>query len=642
VCADRGEVAPRDGSGQATVEGKLSDGPRGALRELGESGPALLFLEARFNPQAGGNREERGSAAGGERRGRVVERLARGAEPSRTRADRAGEVLAEQDGGRVPFDGHECAAPVFLRGAGEGAQGMERAGRGAAQRDRREHLRGESAREMEGETAGDPVEPAGDRRDRVVGDRDREDVARERTAGFERQGLGRAALAREAAGRFEIPGEHGRELSSGAGPGARESAAGAPRPGENEREVRELVRHGGQSKGSPQLSALSFQLTAVLTEVPPAVTLNLALSAQECQSKGDMSSLDIRSRAILKEIIRVHVDTGQPVSSRTLFKSHRFDLSPASIRNIMADLTDGGYLAQPHTSAGRVPTDRAYRLYIDELMRNRRVGEGVRERVDSDLALAGPEVAGLFQAACRLLSRLSGEVGFVVAPDALHTVVKSLRFLSVAPGKVLVVQVNEPDVVLSRVLEIDGDYTPRELEQISERITREYAGKTLHEVRRRLLAEMAEEKAAADRMLRRALELAGRALDQKDGEERVFFEGASKLLDKPEFSDVDSLKRIFRAFDEKARLLDLVTRYLDSKETCVVLGSENSLVSDPRLSAVLTSYGSGETLTGMLGVIGPARREYPRVIPVVELLGRALTERLESREGRARREPVDG
>ncbi|HLN79971.1 MAG TPA: HrcA family transcriptional regulator, partial [Thermoanaerobaculia bacterium] len=107
--------------------------------------------------------------------------------------------------------------------------------------------------------------------------------------------------------------------------------------------------------------------------------------------------------------------------------------------------------------------------------------------------------------------------------------------------------------------------------------------------------------------------------------------------DKPEFSDVESLKRIFRAFDEKARLLDLVTRYLDSKETCVVLGSEASLASDPRLSAVLTSFGAGETLTGMLGVIGPARREYPRVIPVVELLGRALTDRLESRDSRARR-----
>jgi heat-inducible transcriptional repressor len=350
-----------------------------------------------------------------------------------------------------------------------------------------------------------------------------------------------------------------------------------------------------------------------------------------------MSNLDTRSRLILKEIIRVHVDTGRPVSSRTLFKSHRFHLSPASIRNIMADLTDGGYLAQPHTSAGRVPTDRAYRLYIDELVRHRRINDGVRERVDSDLASAGSGVPGLFQTASRLLSRLSGEVGFVVAPDALHTVLKSLRFLAVAPGKVLVVQVNEPDVVLSRVIETVGDYTVRELEAASERFTREYTGLTLHEVRARLVADMAEEKAACDRMLGRALELGRLALDRGEADERFFVEGAAKLLDKPEFSDVESVKRIFRDFDEKARLLDLVTRYLDAKETCVVLGSEVSLTSDPRLSAVLTSFGTGETLTGMLGVIGPARREYPRVIPVVELLGRALTERLESRESRTRR-----
>lgn len=355
-----------------------------------------------------------------------------------------------------------------------------------------------------------------------------------------------------------------------------------------------------------------------------------------------MTTLDTRSRAILKEIIRVHVDTGKPVSSRTLFKSRRFDLSPASIRNIMADLTDGGYLAQPHTSAGRVPTDRAYRLYIDELVRHRRIHEGVREKVDLDLASAGPEVTGLFQTASRILSRLSGEVGFVVAPDALHTVLKSLRFLSVAPGKVLVVQVNEPDVVLSRVIETAGDFSHRELEAASERLTREYSGRTLHEVRSRLIEEMAEEKAQCDRMFARALDLARMALDPKDGDERVYVEGASKLLDKPEFSDVQSLKRMFRAFDEKARLLDLVTRYLDAKETCVVLGSEAALGSDPRLSAVLTSYGSGETLTGMLGVIGPARREYPRVIPVVELLGRALTERLEHRDTRARKDPSRG
>jgi heat-inducible transcriptional repressor len=347
------------------------------------------------------------------------------------------------------------------------------------------------------------------------------------------------------------------------------------------------------------------------------------------------SALDNRSRAILKEIIRVHVDTGRPVSSRTLFKSRRFDLSPASIRNIMADLTDAGFLAQPHTSAGRVPTDRAYRLYIDELMRQRKVAHEIREQVDSDLALAGAEVTEIFQAASRILSRLSGEVGFVVAPDALHTVVKSLRFLSVAPRKILIVQVNEPDVVLSHVVETGVEYGRAELESISEFLTREFCGRSLHEVRRRLLATLAEEKAACDRMLARTLALGSQALEG-EGSQRVFFEGTARLLEMPEFSDLESVRSVFKTFDEKARLLSLVTRYLDSKGACVVLGSETSL--DPRLSAVLTSYGTGETLTGMLGVIGPARREYPRVIPVVELLGRALSDRLEGREGREKEE----
>ncbi|HEY6147253.1 MAG TPA: heat-inducible transcriptional repressor HrcA [Thermoanaerobaculia bacterium] len=349
-------------------------------------------------------------------------------------------------------------------------------------------------------------------------------------------------------------------------------------------------------------------------------------------------ALDNRSRTILKEIIRVHVDTGKPVSSRALFKSSRFALSPASIRNIMADLTDAGFLAQPHTSAGRIPTDQAYRLYIDELMRNRRVAEDVREQVDSDLASAGSDVTRLFQAASRLLSRLSGEVGFVVAPDALHTVVRSIRFLAVAPGKILAIQVNDPDVVVSRVIETSVEYSNDELESVSRRLTREFCGKTLHEVQTELLRALTEEKAACDRMLGRALALGGQALRGSGSEERVYVEGTAKLLDKPEFADVESLKRVFLTFDEKARLLDLMARYLDSKGTSVVLGSESAVTIDPRLSAVLTSYGPGETLTGMLGVIGPARREYPRVIPVVELLGRALSDRLDRRDARDREE----
>lgn len=351
-----------------------------------------------------------------------------------------------------------------------------------------------------------------------------------------------------------------------------------------------------------------------------------------------MDPLDLRSQTILKEIIRVHVDTGRPVSSRTLFKSSRFHLSPASIRNIMADLTDSGFLTQPHTSAGRVPTDRAYRLYINELMRHRKIATDVREQVDSDLTSAGADVPRLFQAASRLLSRLSGEVGFVVAPDALHTVVDSLRFLPVAPGKILVVQVSGPEV-LSRVVETEIEYSARELDAMSDLITREFCGRTLFETRRRLLEAMAEEKAAYDRLLARTISLGQRALEGSQTHEQIYVDGTAQLLDKPEFADVDSLRRVFRAFEEKARLLDLMTRYLDSKRTCVVLGSEEALTSDPRLSAVLTSYGAGEALSGTLGVLGPARREYPRVIPVVELLGKALSERLERRERREREDP---
>jgi heat-inducible transcriptional repressor len=304
----------------------------------------------------------------------------------------------------------------------------------------------------------------------------------------------------------------------------------------------------------------------------------------------------------------------------------------------MADLTDGGYLAQPHTSAGRVPTDRAYRLYIDELMRQRKVADDVREQVDSDLDLAGADVSRLFTAASRLLSQLSGEVGFVVAPDALHTVIRSLRFLAVAPGKILVIQVNEPDVVLSRVLETDLVYSREELEALSDRLTREYGGLTLHEVNRRLLADLAREKQEADRILGRAAALARRAFEKKEGEDRLFYDGTARLLEKPEFADVYSLKKIFQAFDEKARVLDLVSRYLNSRGTSVILGSEDDHAVDPRLSAVLTSYGTGETLTGMLGVLGPARREYTRVIPVVELLGRAVSERLDRHEERLEQE----
>ena len=180
-------------------------------------------------------------------------------------------------------------------------------------------------------------------------------------------------------------------------------------------------------------------------------------------------ALTERELQVLAAVIEEYVATAEPAGSQTLAKRYGLGVSSATIRSTMSELEVKGYLFHPHTSAGRIPTDRAYRVYIDELMRQRKVGDEVREQVDSDLDSAGGDVSRLFSAASRLLSQLSGEVGFVVAPDALHTVVKSLRFLAVAAGKILCVQVNEPDVVISRVLETGTTYSPAELEELVRR-----------------------------------------------------------------------------------------------------------------------------------------------------------------------------
>ena len=186
-----------------------------------------------------------------------------------------------------------------------------------------------------------------------------------------------------------------------------------------------------------------------------------------------------------------------------------------------------------------------------------------------------------------------------------------------------------------------GDVDPGKLQRRLDRHQSQRIGDAIGEILRQRhdALGLRRHDGACDRMLARALPLGRQALEKQEGEERVYVDGTAQLFDKPEFSNLKSLRSVLRAFDEKARLLDLVTRYLNSKGPCVVLGSETGLGEESRLSAVLTSYGTGETLTGMLGVLGPARREYPRVIPVVELLGRALSDRLEGREAPAEDDP---
>ena len=337
--------------------------------------------------------------------------------------------------------------------------------------------------------------------------------------------------------------------------------------------------------------------------------------------------LDDRAREVLREIVRLHAETGRPVSSRSLSKQKKFHASSATLRNLMADLTDAGYLSQPHTSAGRVPTEKGYRYYIRSLMKPREVTPNQRERVSTDLLGAGHEAKLLFPAVSRLLSRLTGEVGVVVAPDARQSIVREIRFVPIGRDKVLAVQVGEADLVFTRVIETEAPWESGDLEWAGNYLTAEFAGSSLSAMRSRINRSLREERLRLDRLRVESLSLGRKALPAETGID-VYTEGARHLLDHSEIAEPATLKRIYRALEEKTHLLELLDRCLEGEGPRIVIGEESHLTSENPVSAVLTRYGGEGYPPGILGIVGPLRMPYPRVVPLVEFLGKTLSEKL--------------
>jgi heat-inducible transcriptional repressor len=344
----------------------------------------------------------------------------------------------------------------------------------------------------------------------------------------------------------------------------------------------------------------------------------------------EFKGLDGRSREVLASVIVAYIESATPVSSRQLTRGGRFTLSSASLRNAMADLEDLGFLTHPHVSAGRVPTDLGYRAFVEELMTTRLPSASDRARIAEELAPETFETDRFFQATSRVLSRLTGEVGVVAAPASARFVLESVHFTRLTERRVLVAEVSDAGLVESRVIETREDFTQGELDGISGRLTAEYSGKTLDEIRALLVEALAEEKARMDRELARALELGRRAFaDGRPGEDSVFVDGTESLLGKPEFrGDLEALRRTFRAFEEKARLVRLLTDCLASSGASVVIGSESEFTGETQTAVVAAPYRRGDRVLGALAVVGPRRMEYDRVLPLVEELGRYVSRRL--------------
>ncbi|MGA7991004.1 MAG: heat-inducible transcriptional repressor HrcA [Thermoanaerobaculia bacterium] len=344
----------------------------------------------------------------------------------------------------------------------------------------------------------------------------------------------------------------------------------------------------------------------------------------------EFKGLDGRSREVLASVIVAYIESAVPVSSRQLTKGGKFGLSSASLRNAMADLEDLGFLTHPHVSAGRVPTDLGYRAFVRELMTTRLPSAEERARIAGELAAEPFETDRFFQAASRVLSRLTGEVGVVAAPASARFVLESVHFTRLTERRILVAEVSDAGLVESRLIETRDDFSQSELDAISRRLTSDYAGRTLDEIRGLLLEALAEEKSRVDRALARALELGRKAFAEGRPEgDAVFVDGIDSLLEKPEFrGDVEALRRMFRVFEEKARLVSLLTDCLGWAGARVVIGSESPFTGETQTAVVTVPYLKGDRVLGALGVVGPRRMEYDRVVPLVEELGRCVSRRL--------------
>ncbi|HZM89469.1 MAG TPA: heat-inducible transcriptional repressor HrcA [Blastocatellia bacterium] len=343
-------------------------------------------------------------------------------------------------------------------------------------------------------------------------------------------------------------------------------------------------------------------------------------------TKRSGNRFDDRKREIFATIVKDHIATGQPVGSFALANKSRENLSSATIRNICAELEDEGYLTHPHTSAGRLPTDRGYRFYVDNFISSTKLSRSeaarINERLLDEESLANPDL--LMERTSRLLSQLSDNVGIVVSPSSTRDILQHIEFVRLPDARILVITVSRAGRVQNRVIRSEGDFAQDELNATSRYLIENFHGWTLAEIRDELLRRMSEEKALYDQFLRNAVLLCSQSLQEGDQPD-VFIEGASNIIAKPDFADTERMRALFKMFEQKSRIVKILNECIEnaSQAVAVRIGSENRF-ADLRDCTVIAStcvYPGGATV-GSIGVVGPTRLEYERLIAVVDYIAR--------------------
>ena len=344
----------------------------------------------------------------------------------------------------------------------------------------------------------------------------------------------------------------------------------------------------------------------------------------------ERTDLSERAQAMLRALIDRYVRDGQPVGSRTLAREAGLELSPATVRNVMSDLEELGFVCSPHTSAGRVPTVQGYRFFVDTLLTVQPLDNRAIEKIRLELSL-DQTPKDLVESASSLLSGITQLAGVVTLPRQEHPLFKRVEFIALSGNQVLAILVTGDDEVQNRVLNTKKQHSPAELQQASKYLNELFAGKDLEDVRASLLREMQETRTNMNSMMVTAMHMADQVLEKNQNEDYVMA-GQTNLMEFQELCDIDKLRKLFDAFNAKRDMLHLLDQCIHSDGIQIFIGDESGYQMLDECSMVTAPYSVDGKILGVLGVIGPTRMAYDRVIPIVDATARLLGAALNPKE----------
>lgn len=336
-----------------------------------------------------------------------------------------------------------------------------------------------------------------------------------------------------------------------------------------------------------------------------------------------------RAQYLLKVLIERYIQDGEPVGSRTLSRDSGLDLSPATIRNVMADLEDLGLVASPHTSAGRIPTVSGYRMFVDSLVTLKPLEKEKLQQLESGLyTKADPKI--LVESASSLLSSLTRMAGLVMIPRRKQLTFRQIEFLPLSSKRVLTILVTTEGEVHNRVIEVRKAYTPSQLVQFANMLTENYSGASMEEMHRRLVREMEQARADMNQIMAQALEIAEQAIDTDIGSDDYVVAGQTNLMEFNDFSHINKLRELFDSFTQKNEILHLLDESMLAEGVQIFIGEESGYRPFDQCSLVTSSYQVDSQVAGVLGVVGPTRMAYDQVIPIVDITAKLLSMAMQS------------